>query len=137
MGRAPYTPSLILTSPCLREDLLICSYWLHLSHWVTCELFVCSMTTQAGTRHGKKKNLSSLNKNPSCTICMFYTLTCLTKRFVSKVIVQDLQSRHVWHFFCNCWLSADQGDGITKKTFNAAKRNEIASFRSEFFTPEK
>lgn len=85
----------------------------------------------------KKKRLSSLNKNASCTICMFYTLTCFTKRYVSKVIVQDLQSRHVWHFFCNCWLSADQGDGITKKTFNAAKRNEIASFRSEFFTPKK
>ncbi|KAF7212109.1 transcript variant X2 [Nothobranchius furzeri] len=52
--------------------------------------------------------------------------------YVNKVIVQDLQSRNVWHFFCNCWLSSDQGDGMTKKTFNAAKNNEIASFMNIF-----
>ncbi|XP_017296730.1 polycystic kidney disease protein 1-like 2 [Kryptolebias marmoratus] len=52
--------------------------------------------------------------------------------YISKVFVQDLQSRNVWHFFCNCWLSADRGDGATKKTFNAAKNNEIASFRNIF-----
>ncbi|XP_028999726.1 polycystic kidney disease protein 1-like 2 [Betta splendens] len=52
--------------------------------------------------------------------------------YVNKVIVQDLQTRHAWHFFCNCWLSADRGDNMTKKTFNAAKSNEIASFRNIF-----
>ncbi|XP_054900721.1 polycystic kidney disease protein 1-like 2 [Poeciliopsis prolifica] len=52
--------------------------------------------------------------------------------YVSKVTVQDLQSKNVWHFFCNCWLSSDQGDGMTKKTFNSAKTNEIASFRNIF-----
>ncbi|KAK5617940.1 hypothetical protein CRENBAI_024468 [Crenichthys baileyi] len=52
--------------------------------------------------------------------------------YVSKVTIQDLQTKNVWHFFCNCWLSSDQGDGMTKKTFNAAKSNEIASFRNIF-----
>ncbi|KAM7014913.1 polycystin-1-like protein 2 [Tautogolabrus adspersus] len=52
--------------------------------------------------------------------------------YVNKVTIQDLQTRHVWHFFCCCWLSADRGDGMTKKTFNAAKSNEIASFRNIF-----
>ncbi|XP_035986669.1 polycystic kidney disease protein 1-like 2 [Fundulus heteroclitus] len=54
--------------------------------------------------------------------------------YVSKATIQDLQTKSVWHFFCNCWLSADQGDGMTKKTFNAAKTNEIASFRNIFQT---
>lgn len=55
----------------------------------------------------------------------------LAKRYINKVTIQDLQTRQVWHFFCDCWMSADRGDGMTKKTFNAAKNNEIASFRSE------
>ncbi|GAA6233594.1 polycystic kidney disease protein 1-like 2 isoform X2 [Lates japonicus] len=54
--------------------------------------------------------------------------------YINKVTVQDLQTRHMWHFFCECWLSADRGDGMTKKTFNAAKNNEIASFRNIFQT---
>ncbi|XP_074522616.1 polycystin-1-like protein 2 [Halichoeres trimaculatus] len=52
--------------------------------------------------------------------------------YINKVTVQDLQTRHVWHFLCGCWLSADRGDGMTKKTFSAAKSNEIASFRNIF-----
>ncbi|XP_041841661.1 polycystic kidney disease protein 1-like 2 isoform X2 [Melanotaenia boesemani] len=52
--------------------------------------------------------------------------------YISKVTIQDLQTRHVWHFFCNCWLSDDRGDGMTKKTFNAAKSNEITCFRNIF-----
>ncbi|XP_056232679.1 polycystic kidney disease protein 1-like 2 [Seriola aureovittata] len=52
--------------------------------------------------------------------------------YINKVTIQDLQTRHVFHFFCGCWLSADRGDGMTKKTFNAAKNNEIASFRNIF-----
>lgn len=53
----------------------------------------------------------------------------LIKRYVSKVTIQDLQTRQVYHFFCDCWMSADHGDGMIKKTFNAAKSNEVASFR--------
>ncbi|XP_034437184.1 polycystic kidney disease protein 1-like 2 [Hippoglossus hippoglossus] len=52
--------------------------------------------------------------------------------YINRVIIIDLQTRHVGHFFCDCWLSADRGDGMTKKTFNAAKSNEIASFRNIF-----
>ncbi|CAN9507150.1 unnamed protein product [Ophioblennius macclurei] len=52
--------------------------------------------------------------------------------YINKVIIQDLQTRAVCHFFCECWLSADRGDGMTKKTFNAAKSNEITSFRNIF-----
>ncbi|XP_030613569.1 polycystic kidney disease protein 1-like 2 [Archocentrus centrarchus] len=54
--------------------------------------------------------------------------------YINKVTIQDLQTRHLWHFFCDCWLSADRGDGMTKRTFGAAKTNEIASFRNIFQT---
>ncbi|XP_030269688.1 polycystic kidney disease protein 1-like 2 [Sparus aurata] len=54
--------------------------------------------------------------------------------YVSKVTIQDLQTRQVYHFFCDCWMSADHGDGMIKKTFNAAKSNEVASFRNIFQT---
>ncbi|KAK1891842.1 Polycystic kidney disease protein 1-like 2 [Dissostichus eleginoides] len=54
--------------------------------------------------------------------------------YINKVTVQDLQTRQVFHFFCNCWLSVDHGDNMTKKTFNAAKNNEVASFRNIFQT---
>ncbi|KAK9542862.1 hypothetical protein VZT92_000688 [Zoarces viviparus] len=52
--------------------------------------------------------------------------------YIKKVTVQDLQTRHMFHFFCDCWLSPDHGDNMIKKTFNAAKTNEIASFRNIF-----
>ncbi|XP_076739560.1 polycystin-1-like protein 2 [Maylandia zebra] len=54
--------------------------------------------------------------------------------YINKMTVQDLQTRHMWHFFCECWLSSERGDGMTKKTFNAAKVNEVASFRNIFQT---
>ncbi|XP_053279260.1 polycystic kidney disease protein 1-like 2 [Pleuronectes platessa] len=52
--------------------------------------------------------------------------------YINRVIIIDLQTRKVWHFFCGCWLSNDRGDGMTKKTFNAAKSNEITSFSNIF-----
>ncbi|TNN80531.1 Polycystic kidney disease protein 1-like 2 [Liparis tanakae] len=52
--------------------------------------------------------------------------------YINKVTIQDLQTRHVFHFFCDCWLSTEHGDNMTKKTLNAAKNNEIASFRNIF-----
>lgn len=52
--------------------------------------------------------------------------------YINKVTIQDLQTKNVFVFFCNCWLSGDKGDGMTKKTFNAAMTNEIASFRNIF-----
>lgn len=69
----------------------------------------------------------------SCHLGHMVNLCCfvILNRYINKVTIQDLQTRQVWHFLCDCWLSADRGDGMTKKTFNAAKNNEIASFRSE------
>ncbi|XP_058485936.1 polycystin-1-like protein 2 [Solea solea] len=52
--------------------------------------------------------------------------------YVNKVTVQDLQTQHVFHYFCDCWLSSDHGDGTTKKTFHAARTDEIANFRYIF-----
>ncbi|XP_062417998.1 polycystin-1-like protein 2 [Pungitius pungitius] len=52
--------------------------------------------------------------------------------YINKVTIQDLQTHHVFHFFCECWLSSDHGDNMTKKTFNAAKNNEVTSFRNIF-----
>ncbi|KAF7654897.1 hypothetical protein LDENG_00063320 [Lucifuga dentata] len=54
--------------------------------------------------------------------------------YINKVTIQDLQTRQVWHFLCDCWLSTDHGDGMTKRTFSAARSNEIASFRNIFQT---
>ncbi|XP_056268726.1 polycystic kidney disease protein 1-like 2 [Pseudoliparis swirei] len=52
--------------------------------------------------------------------------------YINKVTIQDLQTQQVFHFFCDCWLSTEHGDNMTKKTLNAAKNNEIASFRNIF-----
>ncbi|XP_062327815.1 polycystin-1-like protein 2 [Osmerus eperlanus] len=52
--------------------------------------------------------------------------------YVDKVTVQDLQTRKVCHFLCSSWLSAEKGEGLTKKTFTPAKSNEITSFRNIF-----
>ncbi|CAL9701573.1 unnamed protein product [Knipowitschia caucasica] len=52
--------------------------------------------------------------------------------YINRVVIQDLQTKSVFHFFCDCWLSSDKGDGMTKKTFNVAKNNEISSFRNIF-----
>ncbi|KAK0156326.1 Polycystic kidney disease protein 1-like 2 [Merluccius polli] len=52
--------------------------------------------------------------------------------YINKVMVQDMQTHQVFQFLCDCWLSADRGDGAIKKHFNAAKNNEIASFRNIF-----
>ncbi|XP_053368674.1 polycystic kidney disease protein 1-like 2 [Clarias gariepinus] len=48
--------------------------------------------------------------------------------YVQKVIVQDLQTRQIWHFLCNTWIKGN-GD---KRTFNPAKKNEITSFGNLF-----
>lgn len=81
-------------------------------------------------RRERQKNAST------CSACIVSS-TSLVNRYINKVTVQDLQTRQVWQFLCGCWLSADRGDGMTKKTFNAAKNNEIASFRlgcDQFFS---
>ncbi|KAJ7986028.1 hypothetical protein DPEC_G00346570 [Dallia pectoralis] len=54
--------------------------------------------------------------------------------YLNKVTIQDLQTRNVWHFLSSSWLSSNRGEGLTKKTLNAAKNNEIRSFRNIFQT---
>ncbi|KAI1889908.1 hypothetical protein AGOR_G00167760 [Albula goreensis] len=52
--------------------------------------------------------------------------------YLSKVMIQDMQTRQYWHFLCSTWLSSSKGDGMIKKTFHSAKNNEITSFRNIF-----
>ncbi|KAG7468572.1 hypothetical protein MATL_G00144330 [Megalops atlanticus] len=52
--------------------------------------------------------------------------------YLYKMTIQDLQTRKLWHFLCSTWLSSVKGDGMTKRTFHPAKRNEITSFRNIF-----
>ncbi|XP_068506546.1 polycystin-1-like protein 2 isoform X2 [Syngnathus scovelli] len=52
--------------------------------------------------------------------------------YINKMTIRDLQTQHVWHFFCDCWISGDHGDGLTEKIFNAAKNNEVSCFRNIF-----
>ncbi|XP_072321678.1 polycystin-1-like protein 2 [Eucyclogobius newberryi] len=52
--------------------------------------------------------------------------------YINRVVIQDFQTKTVFQFFCDCWLSTDKGEGTIKKTFNIAKNNEIASFRNIF-----
>lgn len=54
--------------------------------------------------------------------------------YVNKVVIQDLQTHQVWHFLCSSWLSSEKGEGMIKKAFNAAQKNEIDSFRNIFQT---
>ena len=67
----------------------------------------------------------------ACEYLCVCVCVCACVRYINKVMVQDMQTHQVCQFLCDCWLSADRGDGTTKKVFNAAKNNEIASFRLE------
>lgn len=100
----------------------ICREWKLLNHKTSVPHilpFCCQMK--------EKKNRQ---ENTSTCSARIVSSTSLVNRYINKVTVQDLHTRQVWQFLCGCWLSADRGDGMTKKTFNAAKNNEIASFRS-------
>ncbi|XP_045546309.1 polycystic kidney disease protein 1-like 2 [Salmo salar] len=80
------------------------------------------MTTLEGTPPGDNKQF------PECNV------TFPPTRYLNKVTIQDLQRQKVWHFLSSSWLSSDRGEGLTKKTLNAAKKNEIRSFRNIFQT---
>ncbi|TRZ00915.1 hypothetical protein DNTS_007790 [Danionella cerebrum] len=47
--------------------------------------------------------------------------------YLDKVMLQDLQTQNVSHFLCSTWLRGE----MCKRTFNCAKKNEIASFGDE------
>lgn len=50
--------------------------------------------------------------------------------YLDKVMIQDLQTQDVSHFLCSTWLRGE----TCKRTFNSAKKNEIASFGNIFQT---
>ncbi|KPP59482.1 hypothetical protein Z043_122595, partial [Scleropages formosus] len=52
--------------------------------------------------------------------------------YLSKMMIQDLQTRQQWHFLCSTWLSSVKGDGMTKRTFHVAPKSQITSFGNIF-----
>ncbi|XP_063044771.1 polycystin-1-like protein 2 [Engraulis encrasicolus] len=54
--------------------------------------------------------------------------------YLNKVTIQDQQTRKVWHFLCSSWLSSNKGEGLIKRTFTPAKKNELTSFSNIFQT---
>lgn len=121
MSRRPHHLALPCYHLSLRTTLSTLYTWIHTLWWridLSCHL---GLPVYLYILHFSHKITDMVN------LCCFLIIN----RYINKVTIQDLQTRQVWHFLCDCWLSADRGDGMTKKTFNAAKNNEIASFRSE------
>ncbi|KAL4613560.1 hypothetical protein GN956_G22471 [Arapaima gigas] len=54
--------------------------------------------------------------------------------YLSKIMVQDLQTRQYWHFLCSTWLSSTKGEGMIKRTFHVAQNSQITSFGNIFQT---
>lgn len=50
-------------------------------------------------------------------------------RYVSKVMVQDLETGQLWHFLCNSWLAIDIGDCTLDKVFPIASENDLKGFQ--------
>lgn len=56
------------------------------------------------------------------------------RRYVNKVMVQDLESGQKWHFLCNSWLAVDVGECTLDKVFPVATEEDLKRFRSEQLT---
>ncbi|XP_046713583.1 polycystic kidney disease protein 1-like 2 [Silurus meridionalis] len=54
--------------------------------------------------------------------------------YVSKVMVQDLETGQIWHFLCNSWLAIDIGDCTLDKVFPVASEKDLKGFHNVFFT---
>ncbi|KAL4613536.1 polycystic kidney disease protein 1-like 2 [Arapaima gigas] len=54
--------------------------------------------------------------------------------YVSKVMVQDLETGHKWHFLCNSWLAIDIGECVLDQVFPVATEEELKGFSNLFFT---
>lgn len=50
-------------------------------------------------------------------------------RYVSKVVVQDLETGQKWHFLCNSWLAVDMVEGTLDKVFPVATEMDLKRFR--------
>ncbi|KAM8893485.1 polycystin-1-like protein 2 [Spinachia spinachia] len=53
--------------------------------------------------------------------------------YVNKVMVQDLESGHKWHFLCNSWLAVDVGECSLDKVFPVATEMDLKRFSNLFF----
>lgn len=50
-------------------------------------------------------------------------------RYVSKVMVQDLETAQKWHFLCNSWLAVDMEECTLDKVFPVATEVDLKRFR--------
>ncbi|KAI4875931.1 hypothetical protein NFI96_034519 [Prochilodus magdalenae] len=52
--------------------------------------------------------------------------------YVSKVMVQDLQTGQKWHFLCHSWLAIDMGACTLDKVFPVATEKDLKGFSNLF-----
>lgn len=65
----------------------------------------------------------------SLYFCAQWIVSFVVCRYVSKVMVQDLQSGQKWHFLSNSWLAVDVGDCTLDKVFPVATEMDLKRFR--------
>uniref|UniRef100_A0A668V1H7 Polycystic kidney disease 1 like 2a n=1 Tax=Oreochromis aureus TaxID=47969 RepID=A0A668V1H7_OREAU len=53
--------------------------------------------------------------------------------YVSKVMVQDLETGQKWHFLCNSWLAVDMEECTLDKVFPVATEMDLKRFSNLFF----
>ncbi|XP_076743594.1 polycystin-1-like protein 2 [Maylandia zebra] len=53
--------------------------------------------------------------------------------YVSKVMVQDLETGQKWHFLCNSWLAVDMEECTLDKVFPVATEVDLKRFSNLFF----
>ncbi|KPP63740.1 hypothetical protein Z043_117975, partial [Scleropages formosus] len=54
--------------------------------------------------------------------------------YLSKVMVQDVETGQKWHFLCNSWLAVDMGECVLDKVFPVATEEDLKRFSNLFFT---
>ncbi|XP_070577646.1 polycystin-1-like protein 2 [Ptychodera flava] len=52
--------------------------------------------------------------------------------YLSKVVVQDLQTKDVTNFLCDKWLAVDRGDCQIQRTLTQATDKELTTFKHQF-----
>uniref|UniRef100_A0A3Q4GX60 Polycystic kidney disease 1 like 2a n=1 Tax=Neolamprologus brichardi TaxID=32507 RepID=A0A3Q4GX60_NEOBR len=58
-------------------------------------------------------------------------------RYVSKVMVQDLETGQKWHFLCNSWLAVDMEECTLDKVFPVATEVDLKRFNLFFMKTAK
>ncbi|XP_078664667.1 polycystin-1-like protein 2 [Branchiostoma floridae x Branchiostoma belcheri] len=54
--------------------------------------------------------------------------------FLSRIMVQDLQTKQRWYFICNSWLAVDMGDQEVEKHISVATEEELHQASTLFAT---